>query len=216
MTRDPAKLIVGLAAALGTALLVFARRNGSDVELPELSLDADPVDRAELELQRWEGLKETDARAAPLLARYWKAVGLPPQPSDTPWSAAFLSFVARPALDPSGDHVGYARAALRARKSGTPNKYWAFAPNESGVLPVRRGDILIRGRGQPVSWQDVETDTGHKDAHGDLVTDVSAGVVSLIGGNVSNAVTQTDQLLGAAPVGVFAILRKPPAVGGQV
>jgi hypothetical protein len=87
-------------------------------------------------------------------------------------------------------------------------------PNESGVLPVRKGDILVRGRGQPVGWADVERDTGHKDAHGDLVVYAAGGVLSLIGGNVSDGVTQQDApFSGSPPSGVFAILRKP-TLGG--
>lgn len=210
MTTDSTgKLLLGLAAAVGTALLVFARKHGAEVELPELPLTIDPIERAELELERWSGTKETDARAAPLLARYWAAVGMPPQSPDVPWSAAFISFVARPAVAPSGDHVGYARAAFRARQAGKPGVYWAFQPQE---LQPTRGDILIRGRGQPVSWQDIAQDTGHKDAHGDLVTDAGNGVLTLIGGNVSNSVTR--QQVGAVPLEVFAVLRKAPVPGG--
>jgi len=212
MSDNASKLILGLAAAVGVALVAFARKYGADVELPELPPGTEPIARAELELERWRGMKETDVLAAPLLARYWAAVGSPPQPPVVPWSAAFISFVAGKSLKPSANHVGYARAALEARQRQQLGKYWAFAPNESGVLPVRRGDILLRGRGVPVGWQDVERDTGHKDAHGDIVIDTTGGLLSLIGGNVSNGVTLTQQPYSQAAPLVFAVLRPAPSV----
>lgn len=208
------KLIVGLAAAVGGALMLFARKYGGDELPPELQSE-DTIARAELELQRWHGMKETDAAAAPVLARYWGAVGYGPQAPDVPWSAAFISYVAGPnGLQPSGDHVGYARAALKARTARDTSKYWAFAPNESGVLPVRRGDILISWRNQPATWADVASNTGHKDAHGRVVTYAAGGVVSMIGGNEGNGVAQTDAPANQVPASdVFAILRKPTPTG---
>ena len=216
MAIDSGKLLLGLAAAVGTTLLVFARKYDPDFTLPLELQTEDAIARAQLELERWRGMTESDAAAAPVLARYWAAVGMPPQPPGVPWSAAFISFVAGPAgLSPSGDHVGYARAALAARKRGDRGRYWAFAPNESGLLPVRRGDILINWRNQPASWADVAADTGHKDAHGRLVTYAAPGLYSVIGGNEGNAVTQTDvpSSTGVPPSDVFAILRKPPLGG---
>lgn len=216
MTRDPGKLIVGLAAAVGTALLLFARKHGEPDDFPELPADADAVDRAELELANWRGLTETDRAAAPLLARYWKAVGVPPQPPGTAWSAAFISYLAGPSLPPNAAHIGYTRAAYRARESKQPGRYWAFQPSE---LPLQRGDILIRARaGSGASWQDVLTGTAHKDTHGDLVAERSAGMLRLIGGNVSNAVTEQRVPYGAGDAlpGVFAVLRKVPLPGGEV
>lgn len=199
--NDTSKLLLGLAAAVGTALVVFARKHGVEIEPepePRLS-DPREVKRALLELQQWSGMKETDPRAAPLLAKYWAAAGLPPQPVSTPWSAAFISYVAAGAVQPSASHIGYARAAWRARQARLPGRYWAFQPQELGAL--RRGDILIKARGGPVTWADVIADTGHKDTHGDLLIDDGS---TLVGGNVSDTVRTSPLVPGSA----FAVLRK--------
>lgn len=214
------KLLLGLAAAVGAALVLFARKFGVEPEgLGEGPPPAPPVDdpavnRARAELYTWSGRKETDPSTAGLLSKYWAAVGLPLQPSGTPWSAAFISYVGAGALQASANHVGYARAALKERRARKAGRYWAYQPSELARLRV--GDILVRGRGQPVSWQDIETDTGHKDSHGDLVTGVGDAVV-VIGGNVSNSVTQRFyDSEEAAREGVFAVLRKgePDAAPG--
>lgn len=211
---DVEKLLLGLAVAVGTALLAFARRHGAAVVeplAPESSAH-DESSRAESELAKWHGITETDARAKPLLAAYWAAVGLQPQPPGTAWSAAFISAVAWPAVEPSASHIGYARAAWRARQRGEPGVYWALQPSEAGAL--QRGDIVIRGRGQPVSWADVVADTGHKDSHGDIVTSDGGAVVTLVGGNVSDSVRQTALPSGTLPANTFAVLRKPRALSG--
>lgn len=213
MSTDAAKLIVGLAAAVGTALLVFARKHGAPVELPPL-VPGEPepppeVERAEHEiaLWGWGDLKESDAAAGPLLAKYWRAVGLAPQPPGTAWSAAFISYVAGPALYAAANHIGYARNALQSRLQGERGVYWAFSPNESGVMPLRQGDLVLTGRGQPVAWSDVASNTGHKDAHGQIVVS-TRGVVTLIGGNESDSVRRTQVPAGVLPANAFVVLRK--------
>lgn len=211
MSTDAAKLIVGLAAAVGTALLVFARKHGAAVELAPLvpgEPDDPAVERAEREiaLWGWGELKESQPAAAPLLAKYWRACGLSPQPPGTAWSAAFISYVGGGALYAAANHIGYARNALRSRLQGEQGVYWAHAPNESGVLPLRRGDLVLTGRGQPVTWADVAADTGHKDAHGQIVV-ATRGVVSLIGGNESDSVRQSHLAEGVLPPNTFAVLR---------
>ena len=213
MATDTEKLVLGLAVAVGTALLAFARRHGVSVPEPlpawiDLQVAGDdPTVRAEAELAKWQGITETDSAAAPLLAAYWRAVGLPPQPPGTAWSAAFISAVAAPAVAPSANHIGYARAAWKARQQGTSGAYWAFQPHEAG--PLQRGDIVLRGRGQPVSWADVVADTGHRDSHGDIVTADRGAVLTRVGGNVSNSVRQTALPSGSVPANTFAVLRRP-------
>ena len=66
-----------------------------------------------------------------------------------------------------------------------------------------------------MGWHDVAADTGHKDSHGDLVVDDSGGVLTLIGGNVSDAVSRVQLPLSALS-GVFAVLRKVNAPVGVV
>lgn len=169
-------------------------------------LPSSEVKRARKELSRWVGLREGDPAAQALLARYWAAVGLPPQPAGTPWSAAFLSFVAAPALSPSSSHLGYARDALRSRQEGKRGVYWAYRPDE--ITAYRPGDILIRGRGQPVGWADVERESGHKDSHGDLVVESRPDGVLLLGGNVNDTVATRLRRPGDGAEPVFAVLRK--------
>lgn len=219
MTTDAAKLIVGLAAAVGTALIVFARKHGASIELepmPSPPIEPLPIQRAKRELAQWADMKETDSRAALLLAKYWSAVGLKPQLPSVPWSAAFISYLAGSALYGSANHIGYARSALRSRMQGEPGVYWAFAPNEPGVLPLQRGDIVVKGRGsEPVTWSDVTADTGHKDSHGDLVLGTSGGQVDLIGGNLSDGVAITHLPVGSLPSSTFAVLRAAGAARGE-
>lgn len=162
-----------------------------------------PSSRAKRELKKWLNLKESDPAASKLLADYWKAVGLPPQPASTAWSAAFISKVAGKSLKPSANHIGYARAAWKARQANQTGQYWAYQPTE---ITPKKDDIVIRGRGQPVGWGDVVQDTGHKDSHGDVIADVKAGRLVLIGGNVDNSVTEKQY--DGLPQNTFAILRK--------
>ena len=187
---EQAKLGLGSAALVTLAYAISA-------------FASTPISRAKKELKKWKGLNETDPQAKPLLASYWASVNLPPQPASTPWSAAFISTVAP--VKPSSNHIGYTRSAWNARLTGRKGEYWAYEPTE--VLPIKKGDIIVRGRGQPVGWSDVTHDTGHKDSHGDIVTNVSkSGVLTLIGGNVSDAVTQKEYT--SLPPHAFAVLRK--------
>ncbi len=230
------KLLLGLAAAVGAALLVYARKHGVEVEIepeppsgppalppgPRAAQDPAALARARAELATWAGRKDSDPSVAALLAKYWAAVGLPPQPSTTPWSAAFISYVAGAGLQPNAGHIGYTRAALKARQAGKRDRYWAFAPWE--MPKIQAGDIVVRGRGAAplATWQDVTSDTGHKDAHGDLVTQVQNGVAGVIGGNVSDGVTARaipddpaapSYSAGSPRSPVFAVLRFVPEGG---
>jgi len=164
-------------------------------------LNDNPMKRAEQEWKRWIGFDESSPDAVPLLTKYWKSVGLPLQPASVPWSAAFISTIAAGYLKPSPNHLGYARAAWKDRQNGVKGRYWAYKPSEVG--PLQKGDIVVKGRGQPVGWDDIIADTGHKDSHGDIVTETKGGL-TLIGGNVGNSVTKTHVLANS----VFAVLRK--------
>lgn len=168
-----------------------------------LAFNTNPVKRAQKELKKWAGLDESDPAAIPLLTRYWSMVGLPLQPASVPWSAVFISNVAAGYLSPNASHIGYARSAWKDRQKGVKGRYWAYSPNE--IFPLKAGDIVIKGRGMPVTWNDVIHDTGHKDSHGDLITSTKNGY-TMIGGNVGNSVT--EKTVSSLSPDTFAILRR--------
>jgi len=209
------RLFLAFVTAVATAALVFVRRqsdvSGDNDDLPPGPYPGDPVvARALSELESWRGLTETDQAAAPMLANYWIAAGLPVQPPTVPWSSAFMSYVAEDALRPSGAHIDYVRAAYADRQKGAPGKYWAYEPSE---LELRPGDVVVASRsGEKVDWSDVQHQSGFRPTHGNVVVDVKGAVAKVVGGNVGNSVRMTDEPISSdgrpTRPEVFAVLRR--------
>lgn len=129
---------------------------------------------------------------------------------DTPWSAAFVSWVMRRAAVPgfkgSPSHVNYVRDAY---KNSTQNAYQVVDPRSGKPAP---GDLLcyvrvssrIYGFAELASMLSSANGEG-LNMHCDIVVGARAGNVAyLVGGNVAQAVTL--RMLRLAPNGYFANL----------
>ncbi len=112
---------------------------------------------------------------------------------DTPWSAAFISYVmvqaGVPGFRASPSHVDYVRDAWRNPDSPytmvDPN---SGAPAVGDLLCFVRGSAAIDGYGGLQAWLSRNPDSMLA-MHCDAVVDVSNGVASLVGGNVLQSVT---------------------------
>lgn len=190
-------LILGGTAA-GVLVLLLSKPRGA-------------ISAALQEKSRWEGLKETDTEARPLLDKYWASVGTR-QPPDVAWSAAFISYVmAKTQKDfpVSSTHIGYARGAYKDR--GKSGQYTALPAS----TPVKAGDIVIKTReGDVATFEDVKRETGFKATHGDILVSVRAGTAIGIGGNVGNKVNAVPIALNSDGTlkdrKYFAVLRQQP------
>jgi hypothetical protein len=129
---------------------------------------------------------------------------------DTPWSAAFTSWVMRragvPGFNGSPSHVNYVRDAYR---NPTQSAYQVSDPRASRPTP---GDMLcyvrvpsrIYGFGDLASMLSSANGEG-LNMHCDVVVGARAGNIAyLVGGNVAQAVTL--RMLRLAPNGYFANL----------
>ena len=108
------------------------------------------------------------------------------------WSAAFISYVMRIAgagarFPYSESHSTYINAAVRAAQSG--NDPWViFAERPDGYAP-KLGDIICTGRGSAAHIRYGDLPRGGFASHCDFVVDVKPGKLSVVGGNVDDAVT---------------------------
>lgn len=206
---EAAKLIVGLAGAVGVALVAFAKRHGLDEQEPP-GVPSGPgpslterfaVPRlAHDELTRWAGRVETDPAMRSTLEAYWLAAGEKPSSfpegwqSSKPWSAAFISYVtsaaAPGALKPSPSHWGYMRSALGARP--TASQPFPYRALPSTTVP-RTGDIVVRTRleGDRKKLDDVR-DIAFHPSHGDIVVRAEPDLdhIDVVGGNLGHSVAK--------------------------
>lgn len=156
------------------------------------NLEASAIaDKAVEEFEYWDGRQETDSRMRARLDEYWRSAGIGPQdPSEVPWSAAFVTHVIQStvpgALLPTGAHINYTRDAYKNR--GQSGKYGAFDPYELSIQP---SDIIVTSRGdQLTTWADITSGSGDfRKTHGDIVVSATPGMqAEAIGGNVGNSV----------------------------
>lgn len=104
------------------------------------------------------------------------------------WSAAFISYVMRvagagPDFPYSPNHSTYINASV----SGASKVLRAYAPQSVAPMP---GDIICVGRDRAVKLRFADLPTaGAFPAHCDIVALAAAGELSVIGGNVDDAVT---------------------------
>lgn len=112
---------------------------------------------------------------------------------DTPWSAAFVSYVmvqsGVPGFRASPSHIDYVRDAWR-----NPNSPYTIVDPNTGepaagdLLCFVRGSAAIDGYGGLQAWLARNADSALA-MHCDAVVDVSNGVASLVGGNILQSVT---------------------------
>lgn len=117
------------------------------------------------------------------------------------WSAAFVSWVMRragsPDFAPDPAHADYLRAALERRPDSVVDV--------ANYAPVT-GDLICAGRGSGPRdatefLRRLREETGFFPSHCDVIVEVRADTLTLVGGNVKNAVTATITPLadGRAP-----------------
>jgi hypothetical protein len=163
-------------------------------------VDPDKPERAEGLWQRvgeywWLGL----SRNAPEAGWTGKHDGhgrvFPPaDDGDYAWSAAFVSYVMRiagaaKAFPYAADHALYINAAKRVTL-GTERGWLVTAERPEAYAPVP-GDLICHGRGRAAAlrYDDLPTPELFP-AHCDIVVDTARdGVISVIGGNIDDAVT---------------------------
>lgn len=143
---------------------------------------------AKRELETWGGRKETDPAMYPRLMAYWRAAGLSSEEAKSAidrrayWSAAFVNYVLKEAgapYLPSPSHVGYLAAAKRAGRLYPAN---SKSPQPGNIVCFERDN-------SGVNWANVDDGT-FKAAHCDVVTAKSGNAITVVGGNVSDSVTQ--------------------------
>lgn len=146
------------------------------------------------------GGTETKAPYVGYVNDYWKVVGKPNWNGATPqaWSAAFISFCFKTAGAGTGfaystGHVDYCRAILAGRSPGL-----SLVDPATTTLAV--GDLIWAARSgdgcnpPPMTYKAAVAALKAGEwfcSHCDIVVEMEEGAVDVIGGNVSNSVTQT-------------------------
>ncbi len=127
------------------------------------------------------------------------------------WSAAFISYVMR--IAGAGDRFPYApdhASYVNAAASGTWPSLRAHPPES---YAPKRGDLVCRGRDWAATLRFADLPTGHSwPGHCSIVVDVQPGMLSVLGGNVDDAVAMTH-----VPVTQSGMLANPDrtAVDGR-
>ena len=108
------------------------------------------------------------------------------------WSAAFISYVMRTAgagtrFAYSPAHATYINAA-RQVSLGTVTGWALWAESALAAAP-RPGDLICAGRGRARTMLFEDLPAGNFPAHCDLVVATDGGALSVLGGNVDDAVT---------------------------
>jgi hypothetical protein len=136
---------------------------------------------------------------------------IPKTNENTPWSAAFISFIAREAgagakFKFSSYHSIYIMEALRAAAGPGSSAPWVGRRRESHTPKV--GDLIACGRERAktatfdTAASFISTAPGaapdHFPSHTDFVVEVMGDKVVTIGGNVSNSVSRKNWPLNAS------------------
>jgi len=161
--------------------------------------------------------KEFEEGFAGRVGDYWSSIGmghLDGLDRDTPWSAAFISYVVRQAgaaydgFSFAAAHARYINASIRARQARQNSPFWGFRLHEHKPAI---GDMVCRWRANRIDF-DHAAGTKWFKSHCDIVCGIEANAVFTIGGNVSHSVKHTryktdarGYLTGAG--NAFAVLR---------
>jgi hypothetical protein len=149
----------------------------------------------------WTGKHDGDGHVFP-----------PENDGDFAWSAAFISYVFRiagagAAFPYAADHAVYMNAAKRMAL-GTDHQWLVTAERPEHYAPVL-GDLICHGRGRAASLRFDHLPTPALfPAHCDIVVDrPEPGIISVIGGNIRDAVTMRH-----VPVTADGRLARPDGV----
>ena len=134
------------------------------------------------------------------VGEYWSKIGLSldGKDRDQPWSAAFISFVARAAgyndFKFAPAHSTYVYDAVNKRKSNvTTAPFWGFNINEH---KPQLGDLVCRWRENLITSIDSLPSGGFK-SHCDIVVEIRDSEVRTLGGNVNHSVSITPYPLNS-------------------
>lgn len=102
------------------------------------------------------------------------------------WSAAFISYVMRiagagPRFAYAPSHSDYINASLTPGLVTQAQPPWSYAP--------RPGDLICTGRGRAATLRFTDLPAGSFPSHCDVVVNQQPGQLTVIGGNVDDAVT---------------------------
>ena len=147
------------------------------------------------------------------VGEYWSKLGskLDGRDRDTPWSAAFISFVAKSAgyinFKFAPAHSTYVIDAVDQRRASNPSAdFWGFEVSERKPT---LGDLVCRSRGGLSIESMASLPRGGFQSHCDIVVEVKDAEVRTLGGNVNQSVSVTTY-----PLDNSGFLRKVKNVYG--
>jgi len=130
------------------------------------------------------------------VGEYWTSIGLKldGRDRDQPWSAAFISFVARTAgyseFKFAPAHSTYVYDAVEKRQRNiTTAPFWAFDVNE---LKPQLGDLVCRTRDGVSITSMANLPRGGFKSHCDIIVEIRDSEVRTLGGNVNHSVSITS------------------------
>jgi hypothetical protein len=127
--------------------------------------------------QRWTGKHDAAGRVFP-----------PSVDGDYAWSAAFVSYVMRiagagPLFPYAASHSTYIDIAAKG------DRHYAVQAEDPAIYAAVPGDLICTGRDEASHMRFADLPAGSFPSHCDIVVEVDPGVLSVIGGNVGDAVT---------------------------
>jgi hypothetical protein len=138
---------------------------------------------------------ETDNPQFKIVGEYWDAIelNLDGNSTDQPWSAAFISFVARTAgytnFKFAPAHSKYVHDAVDKRKANDPTApFWGFNVREH---KPQLGDLVCRTRSNSNFSAMDSIPAGGFESHCDIIVEIRDTEVRTLGGNVNNSVSIT-------------------------
>jgi hypothetical protein len=140
---------------------------------------------------------ETDNPQFKIVGEYWLALtpplNLDGNDTDQPWSAAFISFVARAAgysnFKFAPAHSTYVHDAVDKRKANdTAAPFWGFNVREH---KPQLGDLVCRTRSNSNFSSIDSIPVGGFESHCDIIIEIRDTEVRTLGGNVNNSVSIT-------------------------
>lgn len=133
------------------------------------------VQKALVELNKWDGRVESDPTVKKYLSKYWNAAGSGDLGYSQPWSAAFISYVV-PDFSSTAHRI-YINSIRSNQKQN-----WIFL--DITYHPLQVGDVLCNFRAGSTTFQ------GNYMSHCDIVVNIENNIAQVIGGNVGNSVKQ--------------------------
>ena len=173
---------------------------------PASGLRARIVQVALQEWQRWGNgtIKESAPAMRKVLEDYWLvATGRPPPATnwwEPYWSAVFISWVMYQAgagsqFRYSSAHTDYVAAAKGNRLANNANPFKAYRISEAVPRP---GDLVCAERSSSGVTYDNVDDGKFRASHSDVVVEVRSGLIVVIGGNLSDSVSQGTAVVNTA------------------